>query len=189
MDSTGQYKQDLSAEGMQLCNFHLKLISSVHHTNSEQFAVSHATGTKSRSCQSLPAVSAVLCVGGEVGWLSIQASGNISSRDSSLLRAVANIQFCWMESKRSALLASLSLPLSSEERKKGMGYHMRLGLRECNWFLPSRVERKPVTGITTIPGWCKGIIHSRSRTLVRTCFQVPRLVKRPGFYSLCFAEI
>lgn len=74
-------------------------ISSFHHKNSEQFAMSHATDIKSRSCQSLPAVSAVLCVGGEVGGLSIQASGNISSRDSSLLRAVENIQFCWMELK------------------------------------------------------------------------------------------
>lgn len=79
-------KKQLCAEGMELSNFHFQIISSFHHKNSEQFAMSHDTDIKPRSCQSLPAASAVLCVGGKVGWLSIQASGNISSRDSSLLK-------------------------------------------------------------------------------------------------------
>lgn len=42
---------------------------------SEQFAMSHAMDSKSRSCQSLPAVSAVLRVAGEeAGWLALHPS-------------------------------------------------------------------------------------------------------------------
>lgn len=142
--------------------------------------MNHGTDIKSRSCQSLPAVSAVLCVGGEVDWLSTQASGNISSRDSSLLRAVANTQFCWMQLKG---ICTPSKPLPSPQSRKEKGrherYHMRLRLRECNWLLPSRVERKAVTGITTVQGWYKSIIDSKSRKLVLAASRCPG-IPTPG---------